>query len=58
MFLKNCWYVAGWSKDIGRELLGRVLLNEYVVLYRKEDGTPVALETGVRTEIFPFRKAA
>jgi len=44
MFLKNCWYVAAWSKDIRRELLGRVLLNEYVVLYRKEDGTPVALE--------------
>jgi len=44
MFLKNAWYVAAWSKDVGRELLGRVLLNEYVVLYRKEDGTPVALE--------------
>ena len=44
MFLKNQWYVAAWSKDVGREPLGRVLLNEYVVLYRKEDGTPVALE--------------
>ncbi|MBT5647986.1 MAG: aromatic ring-hydroxylating dioxygenase subunit alpha [Rhodospirillaceae bacterium] len=44
MFLKNAWYVAAWSKDVGRDLLGRILLNEYVVLYRKEDGTPVALE--------------
>ena len=44
MFVKNAWYVAAWSKDVGRELLGRILLNEYVVLYRKEDGTPVALE--------------
>ena len=44
MFVKNCWYVVAWSKDIGRELVGRILLNEYVVLYRKEDGTPVALE--------------
>ena len=44
MFLKNCWYVAAWSRDVGRELFGRVLLNEYIVLYRKEDGTPVALE--------------
>lgn len=44
MFVKNAWYVAAWSKDVGRELLGRVLLNEYVVLYRKEDGTAVALE--------------
>ena len=44
MFLRNQWYVAAWSEDVGRAPLGRVLLNEYVVLYRKEDGTPVALE--------------
>lgn len=44
MFVKNYWYVAAWSDDVGRDLLGRVLLNEYVVLYRQEDGTPVALE--------------
>ena len=44
MFLKNCWYVGAWSRDVDRELLGRVLLNNYIVFYRKEDGTPVALE--------------
>ena len=44
MFIQNCWYVAGWSKDVGRDLLGRILLNEYVVLYRSENGKPVALE--------------
>ena len=44
MFLRNQWYVAAWSEDVGRAPLGRVILNEYVVLYRKEDGTPVALE--------------
>lgn len=44
MFLKNCWYVAAWSKDVGRELLGRILLNEYVVLYRSEAGEVVLLE--------------
>ena len=44
MFVKNAWYVAAWSKDVGRELLGRILLNEYLVLYRQEDGTPVVLE--------------
>jgi len=43
MFLKNQWYVAAWSEEIGRTSLARILLNEYVVLYRKEDGTPVAL---------------
>ena len=43
MFLKNCWYVAAWAKDVGRELLGRTYLGESVCLYRKEDGTPVAI---------------
>ena len=44
MFLKNCWYVAAWSKDVGRELLGRILLNETVVVFRRRDGKPVVLE--------------
>ncbi len=44
MFLKNCWYVAAWSKDIGRSLQAETFLGENVVLYRQEDGTPVALE--------------
>lgn len=44
MFLRNSWYVAAWDREISRTPLARVLLNEAVVLYRKEDGTPVALE--------------
>ena len=44
MFLKNCWYVAAEAREVSRQPLGRILLNEPVVLYRREDGTPVALE--------------
>ena len=44
MLLKNHWYVAAWSEDVGRTPLGRVLLNEYVMLFRGLDGAPVALE--------------
>jgi phenylpropionate dioxygenase-like ring-hydroxylating dioxygenase large terminal subunit len=40
----NCWWVAGLSSQIGRELLGRWLLDTPVLLYRKEDGSPVAIE--------------
>jgi phenylpropionate dioxygenase-like ring-hydroxylating dioxygenase large terminal subunit len=43
-FLRNSWYVAAWDREVTRKLLGRTLLNEPIVLYRKEDGTPVALE--------------
>lgn len=44
MFLRNCWYVAAESQELGTAPLGRILLNEPVVLYRRQDGTPVALE--------------
>ena len=44
MFLRNHWYVAAWSEDLGRETIARVLLGDSVVLFRGQDGTPVALE--------------
>lgn len=44
MFLKNCWYVAAWSKDIDRELKAETFLDNNIVFYRQEDGQPVALE--------------
>lgn len=44
MFIRNAWYVGAWGTEVGRQnLLRRTLLNEPVVFYRKEDGTPVAL---------------
>ena len=44
MFLRNIWYCAAESKELGATPLGRVFLNEPVVMYRTADGTPVALE--------------
>ena len=44
MFLLNCWYVAGWSKDYAHSLRAQTLLGESIVFYRQNDGTPVALE--------------
>jgi phenylpropionate dioxygenase-like ring-hydroxylating dioxygenase large terminal subunit len=44
LFLRNSWYVAAWDREVTRMPLGRLILNEPVVLYRREDGTPVALE--------------
>ena len=44
MFLRNYWYAAGFSEEVGRDFLARTYLNEDVVIFRKEDGTPVALE--------------
>jgi vanillate O-demethylase monooxygenase subunit len=44
MFVRNAWYVAAWDREIGRDMLRRIVLGEPLVLYRREDGTPVALE--------------
>ncbi|MDE1011599.1 MAG: aromatic ring-hydroxylating dioxygenase subunit alpha [Paraburkholderia fungorum] len=44
MFLKNAWYVAAWQKEVTRDLMPVRILDELIVLYRKTDGTPVALE--------------
>ncbi|HUZ71579.1 MAG TPA: aromatic ring-hydroxylating dioxygenase subunit alpha [Stellaceae bacterium] len=44
MFLQNAWYVAAWNREVGRAPLARTILGESVVLYRKHDGTAVALE--------------
>ena len=44
MFLKNHWYVAALSSEVGRELLGRWILDKPVLLYRTEAGQAVALQ--------------
>lgn len=41
-FVRNAWYVAAWSSELGRSLLSRRILGEPVVMYRQEDGTPLA----------------
>ena len=44
-YLKNCWYVAAWDHEIlGDTLLARTLLGQSVLLYRKGDGTVVAMD--------------
>ena len=39
MFLRNYWYVAGWSSEVSEKPLARTLLGESVVLFRTPDGT-------------------
>jgi vanillate O-demethylase monooxygenase subunit len=44
VFVTNAWYVAAWSSEIGRQPLGRTLLNEPIVLFRDAAGRAAALE--------------
>ena len=41
---RNGWYVAAFCNEIGEELLSRWILNQPVVMYRKADGTAVAVQ--------------
>ena len=43
-FVRNSWYAAAWSEEVGRSLLPRTLLGDKVVIYRTEAGAPAALE--------------
>lgn len=40
----NCWWVAAFSDEVGRDLLGRWLLDTPILLYRREDGSVAAIE--------------
>jgi vanillate O-demethylase monooxygenase subunit len=42
-FVRNTWYVAAWSAEVGDRPLGRTLLDERVVLFRDAEGGIAAL---------------
>ena len=44
MFVRNAWYVGAWDHEVTRSMKRRVLLDDPVVFFRRDDGTPVALE--------------
>ena len=58
MYLRNCWYVAGWSKDYVHELRAQMLLGENIVFYRQSDGKPVALEDACPHRKLPLSDGA
>ena len=56
MYLRNYWYVAAMSKEIGRSLLQRWVLDEPIVLFRTEDGRPVAMSDTCPHRSLPLSK--
>ena len=55
--VRNGWYVLAFAQDLKQELVSRWLLNEPVVLYRKQDGQPVALSGLCPHRFFPLGKS-
>jgi vanillate O-demethylase monooxygenase subunit len=42
-YLENCWYAAAYSEEVADTPLARKLLDRDMALYRRPDGSPVAL---------------
>lgn len=55
--LYDYWYVAGLSTEFDRELRERTILNRSLVMYRDEDGNPVALQNRCAHRSFPLAKS-
>jgi phenylpropionate dioxygenase-like ring-hydroxylating dioxygenase large terminal subunit len=44
-YLRNAWYVAAWSDDIGDgQVVARTIMDEPIALYRRADGSVAAVE--------------
>ena len=53
-FVRNGWYAAGWSRDVGEELVARTFLDEPVVLFRTSAGEAVALADRCAHRAYPL----
>ena len=58
MYLRDCWYVAGWSKQIGQRLAPVRMLGEDIVLYRTSTGEIGALEDACPHRKLPLSKGS
>lgn len=55
-FLRNSWYVAAWSDEVGAAPVGQKIIGEYILLYRKGDGHCVALGDTCPHRFAPLHK--
>ena len=43
-YVRNAWYVAGWSSEFGNDLSAVKILDENIVIFRTSKGQVVAME--------------
>ena len=51
---KNTWYAAAYDIELKHELFARTVAGRHLVMYRKLDGTPVALENACWHRLLPL----
>jgi phenylpropionate dioxygenase-like ring-hydroxylating dioxygenase large terminal subunit len=55
-FIKNAWYMAGWSGELSDQLLARRLFDRQIVLFRQQDGSIAALADRCPHRFAPLSK--
>jgi phenylpropionate dioxygenase-like ring-hydroxylating dioxygenase large terminal subunit len=55
-FIKNAWYMAGWSEELTDQLLSRRLFDRQIVFFRKQDGSIAALADRCPHRFAPLSK--
>jgi len=56
MFVKNAWYVAGWSSEFAEALQRVTILEQHLVMYRTSSNEVVALEDRCPHRLLPLSK--
>ncbi len=57
-FPRNAWYAAAYDVELKHELLPRTICGHQLVMYRKTDGTPVALENACWHRLLPLSEGS
>lgn len=55
-FVKNAWYVTGWSRDFDAALRALTIVGETLVFFRASDGELVALEDRCPHKLLPLSR--
>lgn len=55
-FVKNAWYVAGWSRDFGDDLRALEITGQRLVMFRTSAGAVKALEDRCPHRLLPLSK--
>lgn len=57
-FVRNEWHVVALASELGEQLISRIVHGRSVLLYRKADGRPVALDNRCSHRGYPLAKGA
>jgi phenylpropionate dioxygenase-like ring-hydroxylating dioxygenase large terminal subunit len=55
---RNCWYAAAYDVELGPRLLPRRVAGAGIVMYRRGDGEPVALENACWHRLMPLSEGS